>query len=371
MTVATSMVNRKVLRDLVQTPQPTVSLYLALRPDTPTLDTSEDLDLRWRAIADDLLAQGAPLDALEALARRLETLPTDPIEVALFASNDGLLLQHEMPGGVTVDQARYAAPARIAPLLAWLQQHPAHVVVVADRTGAEVTEVGPGQVDGHIETVVGPDDEIERNAPGGLAQPRYQRRAEDSWRHNAGAVAHVARRALRHASADLLLIAGDVRAVQLIEGRLREQLNSHVSVCHLPGGRQPDGSVLARQAAIADQVSAHADRTTAAILDHFDAERGPRGRAVEGIAQTLAALAAGRVETLIVVDDPHDDRRAWFGPDILCVDDPSQTGRPVAGLRDGRLVDVAVRAALLTDGDVRVLDRGGPAEGIGALCRFH
>jgi hypothetical protein len=42
---------------------------------------------------------------------------------------------------------------------------------------------------------------------------------------------------------------------------------------------------------------------------------------------------------------------------------------------EGRLVDVAVRAALGTGADVRVLDPGGqapsaPAEGLGGLLRF-
>jgi len=38
------------------------------------------------------------------------------------------------------------------------------------------------------------------------------------------------------------------------------------------------------------------------------------------------------------------------------------------------LVDVAIRAGLLTDADVIVLvptAQAGPSEGIGALCRFH
>jgi hypothetical protein len=38
-------------------------------------------------------------------------------------------------------------------------------------------------------------------------------------------------------------------------------------------------------------------------------------------------LAEGRVDTLIVVDDPGDDRAAWFGPDLLCVADPTWDGR--------------------------------------------
>ncbi|MGE5828028.1 MAG: Vms1/Ankzf1 family peptidyl-tRNA hydrolase [Micromonosporaceae bacterium] len=362
--------NRKALRELVQPLQPMLSIYLGLRPDTPTVDPAEDLNLRWRALAAQLGEAGADASTVDAVGRHLASLPAAPAGVALFASDGRIRLEQYMPGGDGLDQAHHAAPPRLLPLLTWWQRRPAHVTVVTDRTGADVTAVGPGELTGRTETVVGPDDEIERNAPGGWAQPRYQRRAEDSWRHNAAAVAGATHRALQATRADLLLLAGDVRAVQLLEERLPEQPNHGLCRHHLPGGRQPDGSAPARLLAVDEQVAAHADEVTSRLLVQFDAEGGPRGRTVEGVAATLAALAAGRVETLLVVANLADTRRAWFSPDILCIDDPSQTGGRLDGLREGRLVDVAVRAALLTDAEIRVLDGVGPAEGIGALCRF-
>jgi hypothetical protein len=182
-------------------------------------------------------------------------------------------------------------------------------------------------------------------------------------------VAEAAHRALHATQAELLLLAGDVRAVQLLEERLPEP-NHGLCRHHLPGGRQPDGSAPARRLAIDEQVAAHADEVTSRLLERFEAERGPRGRTVEGVAATLAALAEGRVETLLVAANPADPRRAWFGADILCIDDPGQTGGRSDGLREGRLVDVAVRAALLTDAEIRMVDGVTPAEGVGALCRF-
>jgi hypothetical protein len=373
MTTTLAAVNRQAIRDLVRPLDPVVSLYLGLTPPSTTADATEELALRWRAIAGQLATQGAPHSTVETLTRYVGSLPIHAAEVAVFASGDRVLLHRELPGGVAFDQAPFAAPARVAPLLSWLQRHPPYVAIVTDRTGADVTAVASGATVGVTELVVGPDDEVERNAPGGWAQPRYQRRAEDSWRHNAAAVAAAATHALQRVAADLLIVTGDVRAVQLLEARLRDHLHDRVVVHHVPGGRQPDGSAPARRAAIAEQVTAHAAQRTAGILSQFDAERGPHGRVVEGVTVTLAALADGRVDTLVVVDDPVDRRAAWFGPDLLCVDDPTQAAGPGGALRSGRLVDVAVRAALLTDADVRIVDPAtatGLAGGIGAACRF-
>ncbi|NUP51572.1 MAG: hypothetical protein HOW97_30280, partial [Catenulispora sp.] len=89
----------------------------------------------------------------------------------------------------------------------------------------------------------------------------------------------------------------------------------------------------------------------------------------------LHALAQGRVRTLLVTDSGADERVAWFGARPTEVSghrgDLEQTGTHP---RHGRLVDAAVRAALLTDAEVRVLEpgtAGAPAQGLGALCRFR
>jgi hypothetical protein len=90
----------------------------------------------------------------------------------------------------------------------------------------------------------------------------------------------------------------------------------------------------------------------------------------EGAAETLAALAAGRAEVLVVVDEPADGRMAYFGDGLLC---SLMRTDPSTGVMHGRLVDVAVRAALLRDAQVCVVPAGNPlapAEGIGAICRY-
>jgi hypothetical protein len=78
------------------------------------------------------------------------------------------------------------------------------------------------------------------------------------------------------------------------------------------------------------------------------------------------------VACLLVAEDRHD-ATAWYGAsgtDIYADHDAAvAAGHPV---RAGHLTDVAVRAALLSDAQVRVVGATphGPIEGLGALCRF-
>jgi hypothetical protein len=61
------------------------------------------------------------------------------------------------------------------------------------------------------------------------------------------------------------------------------------------------------------------------------------------------------VSTRLFLDDGGEDRAAWFGPGTLCSERPR--GRDES---PGRVADVAVRTALLTDVEVRVLPRDRP-----------
>jgi Bacterial archaeo-eukaryotic release factor family 2 len=368
MNTVDSAVDLTTIRELVHPLAPVASVYLGLTAADPAADAEQDLFLRWREIESRLAGQGADRATIDAIGSLVARAMPDQRELAVFAAGGRVLLAQPVPGGSPFDQARFGTPAVVLPLLAWLRRHPPYVLVVTDRTGADVTAVPGGHAPATPWTVVGPDDEIERNAPGGWSQPRYQRRAEDSWQHNAAAVAESVTRALRELRADLLMVAGDVRAVQLLQDHLPSAVRRQLVLRHLPGGRGNDGSHGARQLAIAATLDDYvADRARAA-LDRFT-DRGPRGTA-EGAAATLAALAAGRVDTLYVSADLDSERPAWFGPHLLGAASRDEIPTDSAGpVLTGRLVDVAVRAALLTDAEVWRVDRPFP-DGLGALCRF-
>jgi Bacterial archaeo-eukaryotic release factor family 2 len=364
-----SSINSTRMADLLDGTQPVASVYFDLRATARS-----DAPLRWRNLADGLADQGAPVALVEALAGRVLGSVPGPGVLAAFARGSTVALMTVLPGAELPDLARYGALPHLVPLLVWEQEHPARVVAVLDRTGADISVYPAGSTEPLDAIVTGPDDEIERNAPGGWAQGRYQHRAEDSWEHNSAAVADVLGRLLRRFGARLLLLAGDVRALQYLEEHLPNWVRTGVTVRRVTGGRSEDGSTERRAEQLAEQTLQIATERLETLLAEFADHLGTGGTAVEGADETLTALAAGRVRVLLLSADTPQQPRAWFGPGptevTLRPDLLQQAGRPA---HEAALTDVAIRAALLTDAEVRIVPAGQRpsfSDGVAALCRF-
>lgn len=358
-----------VARGIVAPFAPVAYAYL-----TPGVLATEDVrHLQARHAAERLCGHGATEASAAAIAAQLAAAPPTASTLAVFAAADGTLLHEQVldNSGIT-DQVGWACPAAVLPLLAWGQERPAHLLVVVDRAGADITaSAGGGAVEQH-RTVAGPDDEIaRRRGPGGWSQPAYQHRIEDSWRHNAARVADEVLIDAAAVGAQLLVLAGDVRAVQLVTERLPQD---GLRLRHITGGRAPDGSQAGRAARVEQLVREVAAEQTAELVAEMHGHLEPGGRGVEGVRDTFAALALGRVDTLLVRAAAADSRLAWFGagPTEIFAEHAAAvaSGSPV---RHSGIVDAAVRSALLADAHVRVVPADAPdapAEGIGALCRF-
>ncbi|NMH97640.1 Vms1/Ankzf1 family peptidyl-tRNA hydrolase [Pseudonocardia acidicola] len=359
-----------VLRDMYSRPGPIASVYFSLRA------TGEEEALpRWHVIARELAHHGAGDTTIETVRGRvLGAVPGSGV-LATFVAGDEVLLSAHMSEADQPDLARYGGLPHFLPLLDWLQNRPPYVVALVDRTGADITVHPGGTATPVRQAVSGPDDEIERNAPGGWAQGRYQHRAEDSWEHNATRVAEVLAPHIRRHAIRLLILAGDVRALQYLEKHLPTQIKHKIVIHRVSGGRSPDGSWQLRAEQVADDVRLAVAAQTALLLGQLDEERRPGGCAVDGVEPTLAALAQGRARILLLTPDTGEPRMAWYGPgpaDVAA--EPELLERAGLHPEGGPLVDVAVRSALLSGAGVRVLAPTGgpeaPLEGIGALCRF-
>jgi peptide subunit release factor 1 (eRF1) len=247
-------------------------------------------------------------------------------------------------------------------------------VVLADRTGADFILSARGD-DGDVESVdlaAGNDPHLRKSQPGGWSQRRYQNRAENLWDHNAKQVADQVTELVDKHRARLVLVAGDVRALEKLGQHLPERVAGLVRELET-GGRAPGTDVDELADEVVKMVATAVAEDSVDLLRTFKQERGQHDLATEGVAATLAALASAQVDTLLVHDDPDDARTAWFGPGPGMVGEDAQTLRDlgVESPEEGRLVDVAIRAAFTTGAAVRMIPSvRSVAEGLGAVLRF-
>ena len=357
------------LTDLVKTPGPFLSLQLTTEADID--NAARRSEQRWRAVRDDAAAQGAPEDVLAAVDPLIADAHLEGQGLAVVATPSGVVHLEHGPREPLRDLVRWSALPSLVQVVAWRQGSPGYVTVLADRQGADLT--GYRREGPEVSREAGGDEHpIRKPNAGGWSQRRYQERAEHTWERNAEDAADQVVRLARRVDARLVVAAGDERAVTLLQDALPAELAERVHV--VSAGRSPDGSEdsFEEQAGIAVELAVNAD--TDALLEKFREERGQRDRAAEGAEATLAALAMAAVDVLLVApDDPDDSRTAWFGPDptqvALTADDLRGLGveQPV----EGRLVDVAVRAALGTGAGIRVVEAGAGLDGgLGAVLRW-
>lgn len=360
------------LTSLFERSGPFVTVLLAT---DKTLDNASHRSLqRWGPVRDSLVAAGADaadLDAIEAL------VPA--------AHHDGEGLFAVAAGGkVVLDQALHEAPDRdrgtvgavpsVLPLVERWQRHRPHVVVLADRTGADILAVGPDGEGGAVTAGLhdASDPAIRKSAPGGWSQRRFQERAERTWEENAKAVAARVADVARLLDPVAILVAGDVRAVAY----LKEELDPRIAdlVRELDGARGADGGGDAIAEDVRRQVATIAADETVAILEKFKEERGQGDRAAEGVAATIAALNERSVETLLLGHDADDERTVWFStePPLAALEKHELEAYGVRdGAEEGRLADVLARAAFLSGARIRVVPRTVLADGVGAILRFR
>jgi peptide subunit release factor 1 (eRF1) len=262
----------------------------------------------------------------------------------------------------------------LVPVVAWRQEAPAYVTVLADREGADLTAYRRPGPPLHREAG-GDDYPIRKPNAGGWSQRRYEERAQNTWERNATDAAEQLRRLVERVGARLVVAAGDQRALTLLRDELRAELADRFQV--VSGGRSADGSEQSFEEAARLAVELAVNADTDAMLEKFREESGQHDRAAEGPEATLRALAMASVDVLLLACDERgaglEAASAWFGPEPTQV---ALTAADVSGMGadvpvEGPLLDVAVRAALGTGAGIWVVPAGaGLDRGIGAILRW-
>jgi hypothetical protein len=350
---------------------PFTTIYVA--SPSATEDAAEQFDIRWRNILRDLQAAGVDESTREAISSARGDHARGGTRVVVAT-----------PGAVQLAISLPQPPAReivttgnlpvLAPLVDALGVQVPHVVVLADRKGADVLAytAGPEPVEtGTVTNDRFPDRKVHA---GGWAAKRYSNDVEETWEQSARDVAGLVAQVAKDVDARLVIASGDERALQLLSQHLPTDLVDRF-VAVAGGGRHADGS----EDVIADEVLRVLGETVAAdtveLLEKFAEERGQHDRAADGLAATVAALRMGQVDTLILTDARAGDGELFVGPEPTHVGSTAQelldlgVEQPWAAPADEALI----RAALGTGAAVRFVTGGveqSPGEGVGALLRY-
>jgi hypothetical protein len=363
------------LAKLYTAPSPFVSVYLDAHPVSDNL--AQRLEQRWRRVRADLTAAKADPATIAAIQAAVEPARSSGTSTqVLFACAGSVVYSRYLPEPVGRQLGWVGSLPYVAPLLLWAQTRVPHVVVLADRTGADLLAYTDNAEPVLIDEVQGTHDELRKVHAGGWSHMRHQHRAEDSWEHNMREAAEQAGRVADDIRAQLILLNGDVRAVTLLREHLPTHLLDRVQVIEAGGGRAVDGSTDVVTAEVLDRVAAAAAAGLQGVIDKFEEERGQHDRAADGVKATVAALMRAQVATLLLQDDPDDERRAWWGPDAtqLALDRQTLVDLGVEAPKEARLTDALVRAAVGTGAAVRIVPPvtpGAPKNGVGAILRYR
>jgi hypothetical protein len=297
------------LEPVFAAPGPFATVCADVTHTTENADT--ELDLRVRAVAERLTEQGAPEEAVEAVRSRL----LEGNEGGEAGTLKGRAVVVASDGSVVLDQALVDAPLReiaewgphpdILPVLRQLPGRVPHIVVLTDRTGADITYIGaPGSVD-EEKTVEGDTFQIHKFQGGGWAHHRYQHNSENKWIHNAEEVATQISSMVRRLSPRFVLVAGDIRARQILTDRASD-LWSDLIVSMDEGGRAAGADREPVDRREAELVAEHEARECAEVLEQIRAASA-HGLSVTGTDRVVEALRKNQVETLVLADQPGDD----------------------------------------------------------------
>jgi hypothetical protein len=276
-----------------------------------TENADTELELRTRGISDRLTEQGAPEAVVEAVRARL----LEGNEGGEAGTLKGRALVVAADGSVVLDSALVDAPVRevaewspqpdLMPVLRQLPGRVPHIVAVVDRVGADITFMGASGEIEEEDTVDGDGFQIRKVQVGGWAHHRYQHNAENKWVHNADGVASSIASMARRFSPRFVLVAGDVRARQILTDRAGGEW-ADLIVNMDEGGRAAGADREPVERRMKELVAEHEARECAEVLEQVQAAAA-HGLSVTGRGAVVDALRKSQVETLVLADEPDDD----------------------------------------------------------------
>jgi hypothetical protein len=361
------------LRSLFERPGSWVSVYLDATRAGENAD--HEVALRWRGLREQLSGQGADAATLDAVEAAVREHPTQPgrYGLAVFAADGEVAMVQTLPAPPPADMAFLEPLPHVMPLLEQRTAEVPYVRVLADRTGADLDALSAGGAPRHREVAGSAEFPLRKVRVGGWSHRHYQQAVEESWKRNAGDVAAAAADLAEAVDAEIIVVGGDVRAVQTLVGRLPKRWQDRVVATDAGSrGAGADGSAL--DDATIQAVAETADRHVRDVLDRYRAQQGD-GTASTGLVDVVARLQRGQVDTVLLVNDQSSTDMLWTAPDdpsLVSVDDHVLREAGVSDPRKVRADAALVRAIAGTGAGLLLIEPGEvPLEhGIGAVLRY-
>jgi hypothetical protein len=335
------------LRTLYDRPGPWTSVYVDASRNTE--EARDRLRLRLR-------------DAPALVGRALEQDQTPGTHgfVALIHA-DELALAEPLPHAPRQPFVETGPVPRVVPMLEQRGEEVSWLRVVVDRTGGAIEAASAGSSPRLVEVEGHENFPIHKVKPGGWSAPRYQRAAEVNWERNTGDVADAVARLAEQCDAEVLVVAGDVRARQLLVDQLPKIWQERV----VQTESQVDEATLAAIAAVAAARLHDAIERFAVLSGH--------GAAATGLTDAVEALQRNLADTVLLAPRTLGDARLWIGPDG---DHVATTDRALADLGIGPVNcvnagEALVRAAACTGADLYLVEPSAVelADGVGVVLR--
>ncbi|MCC6328065.1 MAG: hypothetical protein IT174_06095 [Acidobacteria bacterium] len=305
--------------------------------------------------------------------------------IAIFASlGDGSIFE-TVELDVPFRQNRFFAYDRpyIFPLARAVYQHPRYAVLWADTNKADIyifdgedrirTDKRANEKVENIQNVV-----TNRTQVGGWSQGRFQRHIDNFHLHHAKEVVGELETLIREKGIDKLVLCGDEAAIMPV---LRPQLSKAVEekVIAVINLSQYDSPEEIRKRTLDAVGIENAAADLEKVNDVKDAARAAAGMGTLGVADTLAALANGQVQELVISADI--DAIGYGENEVEAIlehyrpgDGTAPVERPPMVRFAGEIADQLVLRALNTDAKVTLIEDDSLLKdtgGVGSILRYN
>lgn len=322
---------------------------------TGTVDSLHAIDVLPENVCRELEQQGASkadLAAVERAVRPAEGVP-DPVCRYLLVRDGTVEIDEVLPGPLAgPGVVRREDVPDLAPLFRHRPDDFPYVVAEVGRDGGEICLQYASRVRAHDEQQIeGETEHLKKFPGGGWSQARFQRHTEDVWRRNTEQVAEQIDKVVAESGAQLVVLAGDLRARGLVEDQLSKASRALLSV--IDANTRAEGSGRAdSEHRVEERVAEVIAHRQQGLLERLAEQQGRSDpSAVSGIEPVVSALQQAQVETLLVDASRIDTDRELLALDAepwIAAQESEAVGAGVVG----RVPALAalVRAAVLTDG---------------------